>query len=451
MIWFFLSLSLLLIIIITLIIAKVPNNLVYITTLLVFFLPFTRIPTVEVMSYTLKINHIIGIILIVLWLFNLIKKRIKFTYSPIHLILFLLVLSQLVSITSAHLPSRAIIFFLTNIFTIILAVIVTNIIRKKEDLRLIEKAIFASVWLVLFFSLWQFFGDLAGMSTNLTGLAHNYRKIIFGFPRIQAFSKEPLYLGNYLFIPLGFLSAKFLKEDVPSKPFWFLLYLIIVAFILTLSRGALLGLAVFILMLIVLYPKKMLKIKSLSTVIIICLLSFASVFVVMNHLGPKTQQHFIDHLMVKDYGEGDSTVSRLGNNSIAIKDWRSKPIFGIGLGNFGASKDSFDSNGKHLDNIVNNEYLEILAETGIFGLSMFIILIGSIIFRSIQSIRLARRIKSDILPLLVGLTATFMAIFTQYAFFSTLSIIYIWVLIGLLLAVQNMAIKDYNKTTKNND
>ncbi len=432
-------------------IIKKENSLVYLTSLLVFFLPFTRIPTVEVMGYTLKINHIIGLVLILAWIFYQIKHKIKFTFTPVIIILSLLILSQIASVMVAPLQLRASIFLLTNIFTIVLAVIVADIVRKKEDLRLIEKAVFASLGIVLLWSFWQFFGDLLGVETNLTGLAHNYTKIIFGFPRVQAFSKEPLYLGNFLFIPLGFLSAKLLSKNNFNKALLFLLYLIVVVFILTLSRGALLSLVVFALVLIALNSNKLLKIKPLATIIIICVLAFLSVFLIIRQVGPSTGQSFISHLLIQDYGKSDSTVSRLSNNSIAIKDWENHPLIGIGLGNFGASKDNFNPNGRHLSNIVNNEYLEVLAETGIVGFVIFLTLIITILLKSLRAIRLAQEIKSDLLPLISALTATFVAIFAQYLFFSTLSIIYIWVLIGLLVAVQNMVMKDYNNLKNTND
>jgi F0F1-type ATP synthase assembly protein I len=49
---------------------------------------------------------------------------------------------------------------------------------------------------------------------------------------------------------------------------------------------------------------------------------------------------------------------------------------------------------------------------------------------------------------ILGLNSAFLAILVQYNFFSTLYIMHIWVLIGLIIAVQNIALSSKPIETK---
>jgi O-antigen ligase len=429
-----------------LLILNAMTDLVSVLATLVFFLPYERIPTLQIADYTLKINHVVGFILIIFWLLDRIYHKRKLIPSPISLILLLFIAAQALSIIWAPLKTRALVFFVTNVFTIILSVVTIDIIRKRQDMEKIEKFIFISSWIVLIFSAWQFLGDLAGLPIGITGLVEGYSKITFGFPRVQAFSKEPLYLGNYLLLPLGFIVAKLLSSKTKNKASdYILLFGLFIVFILTLSRGALVGLGVFGVTLACFYPKQIFTAKTVTISLVTIVVAFTVVLVGIKQLGPKIEQKFIGHLLVQDLGKSESTVSRLSASDVAIKDWQEHPIFGVGVGNFGGSQTDYDINNPKTLDIVNNEYLELLAETGILGLGTFIILIAILLSRSIYALRLGYKNKSTVVPLLVGLTASLVGILTQFAFFSTLSIIHIWIAIGLLVAVQNLVIWETKK------
>ena len=90
--------------------------------------------------------------------------------------------------------------------------------------------------------------------------------------------------------------------------------------------------------------------------------------------------------------------------------------------------------------IVNNQYIELLTETGWVGLSAFLFLIIFIIWRGVIAFYKSR--NRFIKYTLVGLMSAFVATMFQYNFFSTLYIIPIWILIGIFIAVQNLAFKD---------
>jgi O-antigen ligase len=428
--------------ILILLIIKASKDLVGALLILIFFLPFERIPTTEVGGFTLKINHIVGFILIIFWLLNRLFYNKKFVKNPISLILLIFVSSMILSTIFAPLRSRALTFLVINIFTILLSVLTVDILRNREAINRVEKVIFASSWVVLIFSIWQFMGDMAGLPIAVTGLVEGYSKITFGFPRIQAFSKEPLYLGNYLLLPISFIMAKVFSKTQKKYTDWFLLFGLIIVFILTLSRGALLGLGVFAIMLALFYPKKIFTPKTISVSIITLVVAFTAVIIGIGLVGPNTQEKLVNRLLVKDYNKSESTVSRLSEGQNAIIDWQEHKFFGVGLGNFGGSRTNYDINDPKTLDIVNDEYLEVLAETGIFGFGTFLILIIAIISRSVYVVRQISKKDNSLQPLVVCLTAGLIGMLSQYFFFSTLGIIHIWVTIGLLVAIQSIALKE---------
>jgi O-antigen ligase len=119
---------------------------------------------------------------------------------------------------------------------------------------------------------------------------------------------------------------------------------------------------------------------------------------------------------------------------------------GIGIGNFGPNVAGYPPSAPEEGwLIVNNEPLEILAETGILGFLSIILFLGCLFFRGLYA---AFKSKDLYLKIwLIGLLAVLLAFAVQYQTFSTLYITHIWVAIGLLAATQNIFQK--NKGIKN--
>jgi O-antigen ligase len=135
--------------------------------------------------------------------------------------------------------------------------------------------------------------------------------------------------------------------------------------------------------------------------------------------------------------QGESGFGRLQAFGQAIEAWETRPLTGIGLGNFGPYIKYYPVETPPSGwDIVNNEYLETLAETGLLGLASLFLVLAVVLLRSYSAYK--RSDNEYLRAVLVGLTAAFVAIFTQYNFFSTLYIIHIWVLLGLIVGVQNI-------------
>jgi O-antigen ligase len=310
------------------------------------------------------------------------------------------------------------------------------------------------------FGIFQFFGDLAGLPTSLTGLDPGYTKVVFGFPRIHAFSKEPLYFANYLFIPLGVSLALFFSKNATkgslsdnSQPLlhrlldqlrgpWLLplILLLFVNFFLTLSRGAFIALIPFTLIFCLFYWKRIFTLRNIILGILAVVISLTTVYNILESVSPDALDRFLGHAQLEDVlvkKQGESGFGRLMAFSEAIKAWETSPAFGIGLGNFGpyvAYYPLITPIGGW--DIVNNEYLELLAETGYVGSGLVFVILLIILARSVGAYQATT--DEYLKAILVGLVAAFTAIFTQYNFFSTLYIIHIWVLFGLIIGVQNI-------------
>lgn len=408
--------------------------------LLVFFMPFERIPSFDAFGVNFKINHFLGGLLMVLWLLAVMFGKRKIIKNGLIVPLLLLWSAFLVSFLQAEAASRAAVVLVVTAFTILLGLLVPQLFYRREQVRPVMVVIGVTTLITLIFGLYQFFGDLVGLSRHLTGLDPGYVKAVFGFPRIQAFSHEPLYLGDYLLVPVSLAIALL---AVPQRWFsrsWLFVFLGLngVVFALTLSRGAFVGLFGSLFVILILLGKRLLNPKILGLIGAGVVLAGLAVAGILATISPESQARFFNHLTVQDFSQGESTIGRIDSWYQALDLWQRAPIWGIGPGNFGPASLGYPS--LRPDRgwpIVNNEYFELLAETGVVGLAVFLGLCVLLFWRSWLAYQ-ASRDDPELRAVLVGLTAAFLGILFQYNFFSTLYINQVWLSIGLLMAVQGI-------------
>lgn len=426
--------------------AKISRDLFWGLAVLVFFLPFERIPTIELAGFTLKINHIVGGLLIVFFILDLLFNKRKLKPNPTLLPVTLLVIALILSFITTTAGIRSVVFLVLDLFVIALFLIIPQLVDTKAKFMKLAAVLLWSSGVVVVFGLYQFGADLVGLSNSFSGLDPGYSSDVFGFPRIQAFSREPLYLGNYLLVPFGVMAGLVLAKV--ARPWLMpLAFLTLLTFILTLSRGAFLAAAIGAVFLVIVAFRKIVNVRTVfwgATVLILAIVGFNTIF---NRLNPDLKERFFAHATVADYRKGESTQGRLNAFTKALDAFEEKPITGIGLGSYGMYVLNYPSeppSGGWF--IVNNQYLELLAETGIIGLAAFLFLIVVIISRSFVAYFKTRDIFAQ--SMVLGLTAAFVGTLVQYNFFSTVAIIHIWVLMGLIVAAQNLALKEGKTVTK---
>jgi len=416
--------------------------------LIVFFLPFERVPTVNLGGVDVKINTIIGFITLFAWILALAFNPKKFKVQPnaLSIPLILFIFAMLLSLPHAVALTRAIEVLFFILFTMALGILALNMVYSKETLKKTLLVLFASSFLVGVFGLFQFGGDVVGLPASITLLKAGYGSAVFGFPRIQAFSMEPLYYANFLLIPIAVALALFFnKVDIPLKRWWLegLLILLLIDFVLTVSRGGYLGLVGTFLVVGLLLFKRVFTWKNI-------LIGLVSIFVIgygvlfaLNKGETRAVGEFIGHVTLQDLfsGKGESVEGRLKTFRHALNAWRESPIFGNGIGNYGPWTKHYPPTTPVTGwDIVNNQYIELMAETGIVGLAAYAILVIVLIIRTFIAYKYAH--DPFLKAVLVGLLAALVGILIQYNFLSTLYIIHIWILIGLLCAVQNIILKN---------
>ncbi|MBI4022605.1 O-antigen ligase family protein [Candidatus Berkelbacteria bacterium] len=406
--------------------------------LILFFLPFERIPSLDVGGITVRINFFLGAVTLVAWALLWLRERRRLAPNPIRLPAYLLAGAILLSATLALEQSRAGLVIVFILFTASFELVVVNLLTTKDRLRTALTVLWASATVVGLFAIYQFVGDVAGLSPSLTGLRELYTKAIFGFPRVQAFSIEPLYLGNFLLLPISLVaSTLFLQVPGWSRPWrWALLGLLLLILVLTLSRGAYLALAAAGLVILATLPHQTLTPRHILALLAIGLVALVGAAGFVSRGQGDALARFTSHATVSDFSFGESTQGRFATYETALRAWRTSPWLGIGIGNYGPFDKGYPAGPVDDWPIVNNEYLELLAETGVIGLGAFLVLALVLLHRSVVAYRATR--DPLLTAALVGVTAAFVGTLIQYNFFSTLYIIHVWVLVGLLVAVQNL-------------
>ncbi len=412
--------------------------------LILFFLPFERVPTYELAGVNLKINTILGFITLFAWvlalIFNYKKNILRPNVLAIPLVIF--VIALMISLFSAVDLTRSIIVLVFIIFTILLSVLAVNMVDSKENLKKIILVLFLSSFVAGVFGLFQFGGDVIGLPQSLTLLKEGYTSKVFGFPRIQAFSMEPLYFANLLLIPIFLAFAFFFNRAEPIKRWWLvgLLAILLVNFILTVSRGGYLGFIIAFLVLGILLFKKVFTWRNILIGVATIMVVGYGVAFALSKGDYRATNEFIGHVMLKDISAGESIEGRLVTFERALTAYRQNPVFGVGIGNYGPWTKGYPMVRPEKGwDIVNNQYIELMAETGLVGTIAFGFLLLVLIVRSLVAFKITQDIFLK--SVLAGLLAALAGILVQYNFMSTLYIIHIWVLVGLLVGAQNLIMK----------
>jgi O-antigen ligase len=412
---------------------------------LIFALPFERFPSFDVGGVTIRPNQAVAVLLLLSLLAKFLFDRWKFRPNPLLIPIILFVGEGLWGVLWAGDTGRAVQVGVFLAFMALTSLGVTQAIRKKEQLPLLGWVLLGLSVLLVGFALFQFLGDMVGLPSSLTLIREGYGKNVFGFPRVHDFSQEPLYFANFLFLPLGVLAGMFFAKvkSIPRSWLFLVLGATLITFLLTLSRGAFIGAAGFLLVFLVFFVREIVTPRNLISAAAAIVIAAGAVWAILGYVGPDARERFISHATLQDVraGQGESGVGRISTYDRAIAAWQENPIFGIGLGNYGPWVKNYPPEAPDSGwDIVNNQYLETLAEQGIVGLSLLLLIYMMTLFRSVKAI--LRSQDPLVRGVLIGLTAAFVGVLIQYNFFSTIYIMHIWVTIGLLVAVQNLVLEE---------
>ena len=358
--------------------------------------------------------------------------------------------------------------------------------RKKRDALIqymLAAAALYSILAVIQLTIFTFTNQTLG--TLCTGCT----AAVFGFPRINGFAAEPQFLANAL-LPFVF-AALYVLFTKPTKLAWVALIGTVFSIGLTFSRGALFALFIALAAIaICLYIYKLarpLRIIAMYAAIFISLC--ASFFMLIGsasiryantpHIAYETLDSILEHLTVgmvnlpesvanqqtpvptstsldtattaQDSTADNTFVSpgliessgneRLGAAKLALQAWNHSPLtalLGVGAGNLGPFVvANIDANAPS-NLTVYIYYVLLLAELGIVGLGLFIVMFAVVMYKLL-------RMHSHGSILLFGLLLAFLL---QFLFFgSYINAMYVWLWLGVALGIasNNKVMKPQSK------
>lgn len=340
-------------------------------------------------------------------------------------------------------------------YEFVLAFCVAQIINKR-DLVWYRNIILISGSLVVIFALWQFFGDVLGVSTHYTLLATRYSKLIFGYPRITGLSFEPATLVNYLIIPLSLALVTFFVK--PSKRYFVLSVAFLSIIFLATSRSAFIGLSLISLILLAaLATKRYYKeIVYLGLLVVMSAVLAATILFVGARLARPVQvvvpsdiqttipqtginPSVVRHNLTTQLASVETNTSvqtRLDSWRAGIKVFITHPVLGIGPGNLQATlarQFNVDTSIYSGNSLSRSVYVQLLAEQGIVGSGILIVFLITLLWLAVQVWPRIHTKQEEIWLLAIALMSIMFLV--QWQSLGNLAVTHTWIFVGVLVGI----------------
>ncbi|MFY9613710.1 MAG: O-antigen ligase family protein [Tissierellaceae bacterium] len=256
--------------------------------------------------------------------------------------------------------------------------------------------------------------------------------------RIVSTFTNPNPFASYLLVHFLFSWGRGLGRK--TRLGYLVSFIFLVALLLSGSRGGYISTLAGLGFLFLVSGKGQLKERFIKTLVLFILaimmtrLIFYLAPIIQDKLG--ITPSMVDFLLRKDSLIGSSLTGRLEFWKVAGKLIKNEPLRGYGLGSFFSAYYIEYGGNQWYSRFVHNHYLQMMAETGIIGLSLFL----TFLFANLRIIY--RRIKSKTYPvyypgLVAGLVGFLIHIGAEFSFnFPGATVIFFWLL--------GMGIRAYN-------
>jgi O-antigen ligase len=389
------------------------------------------------------------------WL--IIKNSTFFKTSPIKILLAVFFLINLISLllnwgiagdgssiagaVGLKSPHTYNLLLLAYLFMNILTVFVTvSVIKTKE---VFEKSIKFLIYASLGAASW----GIIMVLLHIAAIIPPAILPITFFPRLNGTATEPQVFGNFLLLGIFVSLAKYLAD---SKLLSGLVFLVLtLALIMTFSIGAWVGAgAGGLFFLIINYrcfnARNLIRLACIFIIISIFLFTLGLVY-------PKYSRSLVLSKLyfwkiseeAKEFkitqNPRDDKLERTWMAASAVGMFAQRPILGVGPGNYGFLYNEYLQEGvPRVDFIAkpHNLFLEILAETGITGFLIFILILGSIVFQSWRTLKRITNINEKLL--VSSVACAFLGLMVHGLSFGSLAHNHAWITLGLALAVVNL-------------
>jgi putative inorganic carbon (HCO3(-)) transporter len=407
---------------------------------LLFALPFERIGSWPLNPVTdhpvVRMSQVVGAALVLAFAAQVLLRRRKLRLSRLYWPLAGFVVWAAIPVVT--IGYRPLLYgYAALVFVAALVVVVANLVPEMKPARLLA-ALLAGAGVTAVFGLFQFVAGTLGASTAVTGLRPEYTKAVFGFPRIQSTGLEPLYYANYLLIPLLVLGKVLVFGAMKRARWWLagLLLVLALTFVLTMSRGAFIGVVVGLAVTIplALMKRKLLDLRLLGAVVgvAVVLAGAALMFASYRSDGTLTSgpKRFLS-LITVDLTRTGSFTERTQMRDQATEIAKDHPVVGVGIEGISPYVLKYQPGTSETTDIAfNNQALELLDETGVpggvlfYGFLAWLLALGVIAYLRTQD-----RMRSAWLLALLG---ALVAVTVQAQSFSGFLLTHLWVLYGLL-------------------
>ena len=270
----------------------------------------------------------------------------------------------------------------------------------------------------------------------VANLVQTYYGIASSF-RPNATFREPLNFGHYLLSALPLAIALFLHRDRLSgrdRAFWGIgvlpaIVIMAVAFLATIARGAWFGFIGAMVVMAILSGRRTLRAIPLAAAIgIVAIFTVAQAYTSWQEMYYSIANRFQFTNPINVAAE-----QRLPFIPFLFGLWKQYPVLGVGYGNYPLYQ--LDAFGGGIAGAYGL-YFQALVETGVVGLGALIAMLGAyyvIMWRALQRAR-----GTEWWPWLAGCICAFTGLMIQYFTFGDRFSVYVWVFIGLSMAMVNV-------------
>ena len=381
----------------------------------VFFLsyyPIISIGATESMNLELSLPLIWLVLFGILSVILIFIEKIKISYKFLLPLLFPLYLTFSILWSPNRLRAILTVGILWLIFIAIFALILLGRFFPKKNFM---KSFYISSLVACAWCWLQGILDVSGISREVTLLCQGCTVHAFGFPHPNGFAIEPQFMGNLLLAPAIVSLWQYFKK--PNKKQLLLTFIFSSTLFFTFSRGAIFS---FALALLVLMVVELIKQKTARPLLFIAIPAVAFVFTlnlqglfsawsptndtyltgiskVLNQLSlgvidiniekplvtpseEKTNEQVEESAPESSVFDGyveESTAVRMDLSKWGLEIWRQNPktIFvGTGLGGAGIALYENNKTGSPKE-IVQNQFVSILLEAGLVGVSLLVVAI----------------------------------------------------------------------------
>ncbi|MBU0707714.1 O-antigen ligase family protein [Patescibacteria group bacterium] len=332
---------------------------------------FSELELVKAFNYSFNLSSIVSLLTIVWALFYFLNHRKTVWRRPLFypILIFFGLSFASVFYTASVSPTLTEIVRISSMFIIYL--LASEIIVTKLRFKRWLTALGISLIIPVVVAIIQFITasglSFADVNNRLYGT--------FGHPNALAF---------YLVLTIGiFLTYYFNQRPIkPNKTFLLGIGLLLLILLLTYTRGAWIGLAIYLILTGLFWYRKLLLI--ISGIIVVIMLIFPTVnqFTFNEYNFDLYQIPIVERLT--DDSEESSVDWRIKVWTEMSRKIEDRPYFGYGLGTFPFLREQMIK-GFFISTEAHNDYLRLTIEVGIIGLLIYLIILLKNIFNLIKS------------------------------------------------------------------